>query len=64
MVKENHSEFVNELLTFPKSRNDDTMDAFYYALRGCYVPTHSRKDMKQTKKRKKVKKEVEGWMIA
>lgn len=64
VMKDMHSEFINELLTFPKSKNDDIMDAFYYALRGCYVPTHSRKDIKAKKKSKKRKEEVEGWMIA
>lgn len=63
LIKGVHSAFINELLTFPKSKNDDIMDAFYYALRGCYVPTHSKKDL-TVKKNRKRKEEKSGWMVA
>lgn len=63
VIRDVHADFINELLTFPKGKNDDTLDGFYYASRGVYRPTHSTKDMVVKRKNKK-KKELDSWMIA
>lgn len=34
------SEFVSELLLFPRGKHDDTVDAYYYARKGAYRPFH------------------------
>jgi hypothetical protein len=32
--------FIDELLTYPRGRHDDTLDGFFYATRKMLVPTH------------------------
>lgn len=38
--------FMDELVLFPRAKNDDTLDAFYYARKGAYRPYHDITDKK------------------
>ncbi len=40
LKREAHKAFADELMLFPYGRNDDTLDAFYYAQKGIYPATH------------------------
>jgi predicted phage terminase large subunit-like protein len=37
-VKKGHSEFIDEVLIFPRGKHDDTLDAFFYAVKGAFPP--------------------------
>jgi predicted phage terminase large subunit-like protein len=39
-VMENQTELIDELLLFPRAKNDDTLDGLYYANRKIYLPVH------------------------
>lgn len=39
-LKPNMTEMYDELTMFPFAKNDDTLDAFYYARKGAYIPYH------------------------
>jgi len=40
-LTENMEEFRDELLVYPRGKNDDTLDGFYYAQKGSFPPYHT-----------------------
>lgn len=40
-VKKSHTEFINEMLMYPRGKNDDLLDGFYYATRKLIAPSHT-----------------------
>ena len=55
-IKEDMTDFENELLLFPRARHDDTLDGFYYASLKNYPATHSANPTKLTKGANKLAK--------
>lgn len=53
-----HQEFVEELMTFPKGKHDDVLDAFWNTLQFASRPGHVFKKIKE-----KVKETVYDWMV-
>ena len=51
-IRREHSELVKELLEFPKSAHDDTLDALYYSIQFLNPPTHSYRKIKNNIKEK------------
>ena len=44
---ENQIEFHDELTMYPRAKNDDTLDAFFYAQKKIYIPFHSADPVKE-----------------
>ena len=53
--------FKNELLIFDRGKHDDTLDAFWYANKGAYRPTHV--EFSQKKERNRVIGSVVDWEV-
>lgn len=51
----------DEMLLFPSSRHDDTLDAMYYAMEKVYLPTHGLEMYKSNAKTERKKKTI-SWM--
>jgi predicted phage terminase large subunit-like protein len=45
-IRRDMGEFMRELLEYPKSAHDDTLDAFYYSIQFLSPPTHTLKKIK------------------
>lgn len=54
----------DEMLLFPSSRHDDTLDAMYYAMERTYPPMHGLEYYKMEKKAPAKKKKAVSWMAA
>jgi len=53
-----HQEFVEELMTFPKGKHDDTLDAFWNTLQFTSRPSHIYQKVK-----KAVQRKMYDWMV-
>ena len=56
-------ELRDELLLYPRAKNDDLLDGLYYAMKNTYSPVHETSDMKIEKKQY-VRSQSFDWMIA
>jgi len=68
-LRKNHKEtnnmesFQDELLIFPRGKHDDTIDAFFYAVKGAFPPYHD-VILSDTKNNRKLQnKRTYDWMI-
>jgi predicted phage terminase large subunit-like protein len=60
-VKKEMEDFISELVLYPMAKNDDTLDAFYYAVIKNYPPTHGEE---KAVGNKKVKERYYDWMLS
>ena len=56
-------ELRDELLLYPRARNDDLLDGLYYAMKNTYTPAHEASDIK-LKEDQYVTDKTFDWMIA
>ena len=56
-------ELRDELLLYPRAKNDDLLDGLYYAMKNTYSPVHETSDMK-IEKEQYVRAQSFDWMIA
>ena len=56
-------ELRDELLLYPRAKNDDLLDGLYYAMKNTYSPVHETSDMK-IEKEQYVRSQSFDWMIA
>lgn len=59
----NMDDFETELLLFPRAKHDDTIDGFYYAVKGAYPPYHDIVLHKDKSKRTFSSKHNFDWMV-
>ena len=59
-MKKSHTEFIDELLLYPRGKHDDTIDAFYYAQKRSFPPFHSERTSVE---KVKVKKKKKNWFL-
>lgn len=62
-IQENMQSLLDELFTYPRNKNDDTLDALYYARKKIWIPSHEYQEKQQFFKKKK-KKFKKSWLIA
>lgn len=48
LIKKGMTEFEDELLLYPRGSHDDTLDAYFYAVKNIYKPYHTEVLQKQT----------------
>jgi phage terminase large subunit-like protein len=65
-VAPTHEAFIDELLTYPRCKNDDCLDGFFYAQKNIYKPFHTVIEDQPKTKRKQVKEnELEfDWLLS
>jgi len=64
-LKKGMDEFEDELLLFPRASHDDTVDAFWYALRRLYEPVHEDLvTLDGPKNEKRMRYQQNSWLTA
>lgn len=61
-LKKGMQELLDELLLYPRGRNDDLLDGLFYAMKKIYVPLHTK--MKETRTSKEKEIEFSDWLAA
>jgi predicted phage terminase large subunit-like protein len=56
-------DFEQELLLFPRGRNDDLLDGFFYARKGAYIPYHEVQTDERPAERRVVPGFSKDWMV-
>ena len=57
------SEIKDELLLYPRGKNDDLLDGLYYANKKVYTPTH-KSDKSDKPKVRRLSLREESWLVA
>ena len=63
-IQKDMQELKDELLLYPRGRNDDLLDGLYYATKNVYSPYHTEISEEKVKVIRKKKERTSDWLIA
>ena len=64
MLRNRMPELRDELLMYPRGRHDDLLDGLFYAMKGNYVPAHTKQDLMEEKDLIQDIAPRKSWMMA
>ena len=62
-IKKSMIELENELMLYPRGKNDDLLDGLFYANKNAYKPSHTLEDQKQEETRGFYRRKKSDWRL-